>query len=303
MVRDSLSSIPASHEDLLERPLDVVMTTEMDDGRLQSTVVWFSRDGQDVLVNTMREFQKARNLHGRPRATLLVAEPPDASRWIEIRGTVTLHEEGALGHLNALARAYDGVDRYFGGCVAADLAEVEHPLICRIHPAAVAMGPRQIPAAAARISIPVSSARRSCDVDAPIPASDCELLGRPLLAAFSTRLASGAQTNPTWFDLDGSDVLVNTTLERAKGRNLVRDPRATVLVVDPDDTGRWIEIRGDVDLETGPAASEHLDRLTRRYTAHPSYYGHVYEEDRKDRETRVIARIHPRHVNRNAIHS
>ncbi|OFW77310.1 MAG: hypothetical protein A2Z48_08575 [Actinobacteria bacterium RBG_19FT_COMBO_70_19] len=30
--------------------------------------------------------------------------------------------------------------------------------------------------------------------------------------------------HPTWFELDGNDVLANTTRERAKGRNLARDP-------------------------------------------------------------------------------
>jgi hypothetical protein len=55
----ALPVVPGSHADFLGRPLDVVMTTEMPDGRLQSTVVWFSLNGGDVLANTMREFQKA----------------------------------------------------------------------------------------------------------------------------------------------------------------------------------------------------------------------------------------------------
>ena len=62
-----------------------------------------------------------------------------------------------------------------------------------------------------------------------------------------------------------------------------------------------IEIRGDVDLvEEG--ALEHLDRLTRRYTSHPCYYGHIYPAERAELETRVVVRIHPRHINRDAIH-
>jgi PPOX class probable F420-dependent enzyme len=127
------------------------------------------------------------------------------------------------------------------------------------------------------------------------------LLERALLGALATPLRTGAQVHPTWFDVDGNDLLVNTTRERAKGRNLARDPRATMLVVDPADASRWIEIRGDVELvEDG--ALEHLDRLTRRYTEHPSYYGHVYPTERAELETRVIARIHPRHINVDAIH-
>ena len=96
-------------------------------------------------------------------------------------------------------------------------------------------------------------------------------------------------------------MLVNTTLERQKGQNLMRDPRATVLIVDSYDAGRWIEIRGDVDLSEGDAI-EHLDRLTRQYTRHPGYYGHIYPSSRRGSETRVIARIHPRRINRDTIH-
>ena len=81
----------------------------------------------------------------------------------------------------------------------------------------------------------------------------------------------------------------------------MRDPRATVLVVDPQDDGRWIEIRGDVELERD-GAEAHLDRLTRRYTAHERFFGGVYPEEHRGRETRAIARIHPMRVNRDAIH-
>jgi hypothetical protein len=65
--RRSMSAFPGSHVDLLDRPLPAVLTTEMPDGRFQSTVVWFNRDGGHILLNTMREFQKARNLRARPR--------------------------------------------------------------------------------------------------------------------------------------------------------------------------------------------------------------------------------------------
>jgi PPOX class probable F420-dependent enzyme len=295
--------IPSSHSDLLERPLSAVLTTEMPDGRLQSTVVWFGVDGQDLLVNTMREFQKARNLALRPRATVLIMEPPAGRRWIEIRAEATFEDESAAAHLDALALAYEGADRYFGGVVPAELAQTEHPVICRLRPLSVMVGPTRLaPSAAERGEVVLPTrAERGCREDAPIPASHLDLLERPLLAALATRLPRGAQTQPTWFDLEGNDLLVNTTLERAKGRNMVRDPRATLLVIDPANDGRWIEVRGDVDLRH-KGAREHLDRLTRRYTSHPAFYGHVYPLDRRERGTRVIARIHPRRINRDAVH-
>jgi PPOX class probable F420-dependent enzyme len=297
-----MESIPASHADLLDRPLHAVLTTEMPDGRLQSTVVWFSRTAgsDDVLVNTMQEFQKARNMRRRPRATLLVTEPPDAARWIELGCDVDLSPEGAMEHLDELARVYTDAEPYFGGVVPAELAAVEHPIVGRLHPVRVTTGPGRV-GPAERFEGVAPDERRSCSPDVALPADHLDLLGAPILAALSTRVGARAQTHPTWFERDGNDVLVNTTLERRKGRNLLADRRATVLVVDPADAGRWIEIRGDVDIQTS-GAIEQLDRLTRRYTSHESFYGGVYPAERRTRETRVVARIHPRRVNVDAIH-
>jgi PPOX class probable F420-dependent enzyme len=144
--------------------------------------------------------------------------------------------------------------------------------------------------------------RRGCEDDVPISETHRDLLERPIDAALATCMPDGsAQTQPVWFELEGNDVLVNTTRERRKGANLEADPRATLLVIDPDDDGRWIEIRGDVDL-IGEGAADQLDRLTRRYTAHERYYGSIYPEEQRERETRVIARIHPRRIVRDAIH-
>jgi PPOX class probable F420-dependent enzyme len=104
-----------------------------------------------------------------------------------------------------------------------------------------------------------------------------------------------------WFELDGGDVLVHTTRESRKGRNLLTDPRATILVVDPDDASRWIEIRGDVSITTR-GALERLDRITRAYTGHPRYYGWIRPESRRGRETRIVCRVRPRAIVCDAIH-
>lgn len=79
------------------------------------------------------------------------------------------------------------------------------------------------------------------------------------------------------------------------------DPRATLLVIDPEDSTRWTEIRADADLvEDG--AEEKLDRLTRRYTRHRCFHGSVYPKTQRERETRVIVRIQPRRIACDAIH-
>ena len=104
-----------------------------------------------------------------------------------------------------------------------------------------------------------------------------------------------------WVDFDGECACSDTTLERWKGRDMQADPRVSLLVVDPDDTSRFIQIRGDAELvEDG--ALEQLDRLTRAYTGHPAYYGYIYPIEQRERETRVIVRIHARRITLDAIH-
>ncbi|HET7465268.1 MAG TPA: PPOX class F420-dependent oxidoreductase [Candidatus Dormibacteraeota bacterium] len=128
------AEVPRDHLDLLARPLVAALTTLLPDGQPQTQPVWYSYDEPCVLINTMRGFRKERNMRGDSRVSLLVIDPDDSSRWIEIRGVVELVEEGAQAHLDLLAQLYAGVPRYFGGCVSADLAAVEHPVIGRITP-------------------------------------------------------------------------------------------------------------------------------------------------------------------------
>ena len=137
----------------------------------------------------------------------------------------------------------------------------------------------------------------------PIPASHVDLLVRPVCGVLTTMLPDGQpQSTLMWLDYDGACARVNTTLERRKGRNLLANPRVSLLVVDPDNTGRFIQIRGDAELIMD-GALEHLDALTRRYTNHPCFYGHVHPAEQQARETRVICRIHARRINLDAIHA
>ena len=136
-----------------------------------------------------------------------------------------------------------------------------------------------------------------------IPASHLDLLTRPICAVLTTIGGDGQpQSSLVWVDVDAECARVNTTLERQKGRNLLADPRVSLLVVDPDNTARFIQIRGVAEL-VHDGAVQHLDELTREYTRHPGYYGHIYPEAQRERETRVICRIHARRITLDAIHA
>lgn len=134
-----MARIPPSHLDLVECPPVAALTTLMPDGYPQTSVVWCDFDGRHVRVNTMRGFRKERNMRRDPRVTLLSYDPRRPLRYLEIRGlVVSMTEEGAAEHLDALASKYAGRPvRYFGDAVAAELAATETPILCRIEPTAV----------------------------------------------------------------------------------------------------------------------------------------------------------------------
>ena len=136
-----------------------------------------------------------------------------------------------------------------------------------------------------------------------IPASHLDLLTTPVHGVLTTMMPDGQpQSSLVWCDFDGECACVNTTLQRQKGKNVVRNPKVSLLIVDPDNTGRYLEIRGEAQL-VQQGAVEHLDRVTRKYTDHPQYYGYVYPCEQQARETRVIVRIHAKKITMDAIHS
>ena len=137
----------------------------------------------------------------------------------------------------------------------------------------------------------------------PIPASHLDLLTRPVHGVLTTMGADGQpQSSVVWIDVDQGCAAVNTTLERQKGRNMLADPKVSLLVVDPENTSRYIQIRGDAELVT-EGALDHIDRITRKYTRHPAFYGYVYPVEQRQQETRVICRIHARRITLDAIHA
>jgi PPOX class probable F420-dependent enzyme len=144
---------------------------------------------------------------------------------------------------------------------------------------------------------------RSAPETVTVPASHLDLLTRPTCGVLTTMGGDGQpQSSLVWVDWDGTCARVNTTLERHKGRNLAANPKVSLLVVDPDNTDRYLQVRGDAEL-VSEGALEHLDALTRSSTRHPGYYGHIYPAAQRSRETRVICRIHARRITLDAIHA
>jgi PPOX class probable F420-dependent enzyme len=136
----------------------------------------------------------------------------------------------------------------------------------------------------------------------PIPDSHLDLLTRPIHGILTTMMTDGQpHSSLVWCDYDGACARVNTTRQREKGRNMLANPKVSLLVVDPEDTARYLEIRGEVELiEDG--ALDHLNQVTRQYTNNSRYYGSIYPVEQQAQETRIICRIHATKITLDAIH-
>lgn len=120
--------------------------------------------------------------------------------------------------------------------------------------------------------------------------SEQRFLEEPFYGVVTTLRADGSpHSTVVWVDTEDGIPRFNTAYPRTKPRNLDRDPRVALLVVDPEDPYRWLAVDGRVEL-TAEGADAHIDALSAKYTGNPVYGGH------NEREQRVTVRILPERV-------
>jgi PPOX class probable F420-dependent enzyme len=90
-----------------------VIATIRADASPHVTPVWIDYDGESVLVNSAYGRTKVRNIERDPRATVTVLPADDhQSGYVMVSGPAVLVDEGALEHINMLAKKYLGEDKY-----------------------------------------------------------------------------------------------------------------------------------------------------------------------------------------------
>ena len=98
------------------------------------------------------------------------------------------------------------------------------------------------------------------------------LIARPVLASLATLNPDGSpQITPLWVDLDSDDVVFNTAQGRKKARNLERDSRVAVTVIDPDDQYNVVAFQGTVSDVTTEGADAHIDAMAKKYLGVDTY--------------------------------
>ena len=115
-------------------------------------------------------------------------------------------------------------------------------------------------------------------------------LKQPYVGTVTTLRQDGSpHSTIVWVDVDDDGLSFNTAAGRAKPRHLERDPRVSLLVVDPENTYKWVSISGTAELTTDDA-DDQIDRLAKKYLGQDEYPW------RKPEEERVKVRIRPEHV-------
>lgn len=106
-----------------------VIATVREDGSPHAAPVWIDYDGKDVLVNSAQGRTKVKNVERDPRATVTVLPAADQlAGYVTVSGTARIVENGALEHMNTLAKKYLGQDKY------PYLGPDERRVIIQIHP-------------------------------------------------------------------------------------------------------------------------------------------------------------------------
>lgn len=105
-----MNPFPSEYQDLFrdETKALLYLATIMPDGSPQVTPVWFNTDGEYILINTNEGRVKDRNMKARPQVAMVIQDPSDPYRYLQIRGEVAEYtREGADEHINRLSLKYD----------------------------------------------------------------------------------------------------------------------------------------------------------------------------------------------------
>ena len=125
-----------------------------------------------------------------------------------------------------------------------------------------------------------------------IPERFHDLFCRSLLCALTTINPDGQpHTVPVWCDFDGENVRFNSPAATKKARNLRLNRKLSLLVIDPQNAGHWIEIQGHVDkiIDEAHGARDHINKLSEKYTGNPIYQ--AYGASGIDRQMYVIEAV------------
>jgi PPOX class probable F420-dependent enzyme len=124
-----------------------------------------------------------------------------------------------------------------------------------------------------------------------IPEKYRDLFQKRAFAHLGTLMPDGRpQVTPVWCDYDGEHIIFNSAKGRQKDKNVRRDPRVAMTLMDPENPYRYVEIRGQVVEITEEGADSHIDKLAKKYLGVDKY---PYSQPN---EKRVMYKVKPEHT-------
>jgi PPOX class probable F420-dependent enzyme len=126
---------------------------------------------------------------------------------------------------------------------------------------------------------------------ATIPEKFGELFTKKAFAHLGTLMRDGSpQVTPVWCDYDGTHIRVNSAKGRVKDKNMRRNRKVALAIMDPDNPYRYLAVQGEVVEITEQGADVHIDQLAKKYLGKDKY------PYRRPGEVRVIYKIRPQRV-------
>jgi PPOX class probable F420-dependent enzyme len=126
-----------------------------------------------------------------------------------------------------------------------------------------------------------------------IPDEYLDLFQKKTFGHLATLMPDGTpHVTSVYVDYDGQYILINSARGRLKDRNMEQRRHVALEITDPDNSDRYLMVRGPVVEITEAGADEHLDRLARRYLDKDQYPPSM----RFPGEVRCLYKIEPKHV-------
>ena len=124
-----------------------------------------------------------------------------------------------------------------------------------------------------------------------IPESHADLLDQKVLAHVATIGPDGEpHNNPVWFDTQDGNIRFSQTTTRQKMRNLKRNPRIALSIVDENNPYRYLEIRGTVERVDPDPDKAFINSMAKKYIGQD-----VYPWSQPGDE-RVVVVVRPEHT-------
>ena len=129
-----------------------------------------------------------------------------------------------------------------------------------------------------------------------IPDTHKDLVEKPYYAIVTTVMPDGQpQSTVVWADYDGKNIRFNTARGRQKDKNLLDNPKVTLVIIDPTNGFHWLELRGIAHV-TEEGGRDHIESLSHKYTGQ-KYYGGFNTYSTPETETRLLVTIEETKLN------